>query len=219
MFADLRRAYRPFVRRGTPHAPGVAFDATPKQPLSVVGRDTPLLGPLRAGGCGQEGFGGVLEAFELAEFLVLVFDVDGHIGVDAFDRGEKGGPERHVVATADCDEVPRGVLGYRVASRARDGVPRVPVICSWTGSAPLYTVRVRQIRAQVHYPTARNCPTPPVQLQITGSTYTRSGLPQRDGVPISTCFAVASTTIRPMAAVDSGAPADHGLSRASGSRG
>src|SRR6266852_4843263 len=58
----------------------------------------------------QQGVSGVLQALHLAEFGVLVLDVDRHAGVDRLQRVEEAGPPAHVMPAADRDEVPRRVL-------------------------------------------------------------------------------------------------------------
>jgi DNA-binding GntR family transcriptional regulator len=80
------------------------------------------------------GFGGVdqvlrrqPEAFERAEFGVLVFDVDGHAGVDRRQRQQEPGPELLVVTAADGDELPGGVRGPAVQRVAAADGQRVRV--------------------------------------------------------------------------------------------
>src|SRR6202165_989168 len=86
-------------------------------PLTASGSGGSLISSLGGasadgGGVGRlEGVGGDLQAFELAEFNVFVFDVDRHVGVDAFQRLQEPRPEGGVVAAADGDEVPGRILG------------------------------------------------------------------------------------------------------------
>src|SRR4051812_1381059 len=68
----------------------------------VSGRSWP------ASGLEQRGRGET-KAFELVELLVLVLDVDGHVGVDGLERGEEPRPPVEVVPAPDGDEVPRRV--------------------------------------------------------------------------------------------------------------
>ena len=64
-----------------------------------------------------------LEALDAAKRDVLVLDIDEHVGVHHVQGGEPGRPVDGIVSTAECNEVPRGILrplvGPLVAAEVR----------------------------------------------------------------------------------------------------
>src|SRR5215218_1054525 len=104
-----------------PQQPGIRRCCTPSRSLywfarkrtsacETVSRTVPMsstshghrhLGPSRGL---EQGGGGVTEALELVELLVLVFDVHGHVRVDLLECGQEPGPEADVVPASDGHE-------------------------------------------------------------------------------------------------------------------
>src|ERR1700694_213984 len=110
-------------------------------PLTASGSGGSLISSLGGasadgGGVGRlEGVGGYLQAFEWAEFDVFVFDVDRHVGVDAFERLQEPRPKGGVVAAADGDEVPCRILGPLVHHMAPSEPGRI--LAQWDSGEPL----------------------------------------------------------------------------------
>ncbi len=65
----------------------------------------------------EQGLRGTGQTVHPVQFLVLVFDVDRHVGVDGFQGSDEPGPPSDVIAAPDGHEVPG-----RVLRPARQGV-------------------------------------------------------------------------------------------------